>query len=87
MSDKELDSAIEWFGKRTVPMPCARNMYRLAYAALKALKVDQERLEGLSREELVSVIHYLRAANINRGKLIDRLEDENYQLRGGDENV
>lgn len=26
MSDKELDSAIEWFGKRTVPMPGARNM-------------------------------------------------------------
>lgn len=87
MSDKELDSAIEWFGKRTVPMPGARNMYRLAYAALKALKVDQERLEGLSREELVSVIHYLRAANINRGRLIDRLEDENYRLRGGVENV
>ena len=53
---------------------------------LKALKVDRERLEGLSREELVSVIHYLRAANINRGRLIDRLEDENYRLRGGDNN-
>lgn len=55
-------------------------MYGMAYAALKALRVDQEQLEGLSRDELVAVIYYLRAANINRGKLIERLENENYQL-------
>lgn len=85
MTPEELDAAIKWFDKRSVPMPGARNMYRLAYSALKALKIDQERLEGLSRDNLVAVIHYLRAANINRGKLIDRLENENYRLRGGKE--
>lgn len=62
-------------------MPGARKMYGMAYAALKALRVDQEQLEGLSRDDLIAVIHYLRAANVNRGRLIDRLEDENYRLR------
>ena len=56
-------------------------MYGLAYAALKALRVDQEQLEGLSQDDLIAVVHYLRAANINRGRLIDRLEDENYRIR------
>lgn len=65
-------------------MPGARKMYELAYAALKALRVDQEQLEDLSRDDLIATIHYLRAACINRGKLIDRLEDENYQLREKD---
>lgn len=60
-------------------------MYRLAWSALKALKVDQVRLEGLDREGLIAVIHYLRAANINRGHLITQLEDENYRLKGGKE--
>lgn len=62
-------------------MPGARKMYELAYAALKAMRVDQEQLEGLSRDDLIAVVHYLRMANINRGRLIDRLEDENYRLR------
>ena len=62
-------------------MPGARKMYGMAYVALKALRVDQEQLEGLSRDDLIAVVHYLRAANINRGRLIDRLENENYQLR------
>lgn len=81
MTELELDAAIAWFKNRSVPMPGARKMYRLAYAALKALKVDEERLDGLDREGLIAVIHYLRAANINRGKLIDQLESENYDLR------
>lgn len=81
MTELELDAAIAWFKNRSVPMPGARKMYRLAYAALKALKVDEERLDGLDREGLLAVIHYLRAASINRGKLIDQLEDENYDLR------
>lgn len=81
MTELELDAAIAWFKNRSVPMPGARKMYRLAYAALKALKVDEERLDGLDREGLLAVIHYLRAANINRGELIDQLENENYDLR------
>ena len=81
MTPDDLDQAIAWFSVPRPPMPGARKMYELAYAALKALRVDQGELEGLSREELVAVIYYLRAANINRGKLIDRLENENYQLR------
>lgn len=85
MTPEELNAAIEWFDKRNTPMPGARKMYQLAWSALKALKVDQVRLEGLDREGLIAVIHYLRAANINRGHLIDRLEDENYRLKGGKE--
>ena len=79
---EDLDAALAWFGKRSPTMPGAQRMYRAAYAALKALKVDYERLEGLSREELVDVIHYLRWANINRGRLIDELEAENQKLKG-----
>ena len=85
MTPEEVNEAIEWFDKRNTPMPGARKMYRLAWSALKALKVDQVRLEGLDREGLIAVIHYLRAANINRGHLIDQLEDENYRLKGGKE--
>lgn len=81
MTELELDAAINWFKNRSMPMPGARKMYRLAHAAIKALRVDQERLDGLDREGLIAVIHYLRAANINRGSLIDQLEDENYDLR------
>ena len=81
MTELELDSAIAWFGKREPPMPGARKMYRLAYAALKALKVDKEQIDGLDRDGLIAVIHYLRAANANRGLAIDQLEDENYELR------
>lgn len=46
MTPEELNAAIEWFDKRNTPMPGARKMYRLAWSALKALKVDQARLEG-----------------------------------------
>lgn len=81
MTPDDLDQAIAWFGNRRPPMPGARKMYELAYAALKAMRVDQEQLEGLSRDDLIAVVHYLRMANINRGRLIDRLEDENYRLR------
>lgn len=81
MTPDDLDQAIAWFGNRRPPMPGARKMYGMAYAALKALRVDQEQLEGLSRDDLIAVVHYLRAANVNRGRLIDRLEDENYRLR------
>ena len=81
MTPDNLDQAIAWFGNRRPPMPGARKMYGMAYVALKALRVDQEQLEGLSRDDLIAMIHYLRAANVNRGRLIDRLENENYQLR------
>lgn len=81
MAPDDLDQAIAWFGVRRSPMPGARKMYELAYAALKALRVDQEQLECFSRDELIGMIHYLRAANINRGRLIDRLETDNYELR------
>ena len=81
MTELELDAAIAWFGKREPPMPGARKMYRLAYAALKALKVDKEQIDDLDRDGLIAVIYYLRAANANRGLAIDRLEDENYELR------
>lgn len=85
MTPEELNAAIEWFDKRNTPMFGARKMYRLAWSALKALKVDQARLEGLNREGLIAMIHYLRTANINRGYLINQLEDENYRLKGGKE--
>lgn len=81
MTPDDLDQAIAWFDKRDVPMPGARKMYQLAYSALKALRVDQEQLDGLGYFDLIEVIHYLRTANINRGRLIDRLEDENFRLR------
>ena len=45
MTPDNLDQAIAWFGSRRPPMPGARKMYGLAYAALKALRVDQEQLE------------------------------------------
>ena len=81
MTPDDLDQAIAWFDNQRPTMPGARKMYELVYAALKALRVDQEQLEDLSWDDLIATIHYLRAACINRGKLIDRLEDENYQLR------
>lgn len=84
MTPDNLDQAIAWFDNQRPTMPGARKMYELAYAALKALRVDYEQLEDLSRDDLIATIHYLRAACINRGKLIDRLEDENYQLREKD---
>lgn len=87
MTELELDAAIAWFDKPEPPMPGARKMYRLAYAALralkalKALKVDKEALEGLDREQLIGIIQYFRASRIARNLLVDRLEDENYELR------
>ena len=81
MTEQEIDAAIAWFGKREPPMPGARKMYRLAYAALKAIKVDKEALEGLDREQLIGIIHHLRASCISRGELVGQLEDENYELR------
>lgn len=50
------------------------NLYVWDYCPVCGAKMD-----GGSNDDT----HYLRAANINRGKLIDRLEDENYKLRGG----
>ena len=77
-----LDDAIEWFANRNPPMPGARRMYYIAYTALRALRDGRNaRVEEMTREELIAAIHNLRAANINRGRLIDRLEDENYALR------
>lgn len=55
MTPDDLDQAIAWFGNRRPQMPGARKMYGLAYAALKAIKVDQEQLEGLSRDDLIAV--------------------------------
>lgn len=81
MTEQEIDAAIAWFDKQEPPMPGARKMYRLACAALKAIKVDKEALEGLDREQLIGIIHYLRASRIARSLLVDRLEDENYELR------
>lgn len=83
MTPDELDQAIAWFSTRELPMPGARKMYDLAACALKSLQVYQNKLDDLDREELIGIIHYLRAANINRGRLIDRLEDEVYRLKGG----
>ena len=80
MTPDELDQAISWFS-RTPPMPGARKMYGLALQALKALRVDAGRLDELSREELIGLVGNLRAANMARGRLIDRLEDENFELR------
>lgn len=82
MTPDELDQAIAWFSQKP-PMPGARKMYDLASCALKSLQVYQDKLDDLDREELIGVIHYLRAANINRGRLIDRLEDEVYRFKGG----
>ena len=77
-----LDEAIAWFSKRNPPMPGARRMYRIAYSALKALKAySDEQLDGKSRDDLIGIIRYLRAANINRGLLIDELETQNYEMR------
>ena len=77
-----LDEAIEWFEHRNPPMPGARRMYRIAYAALRACKDGSDaRVDEMSRDELIATVYNLRAANINRGKLIDRLENENYKLR------
>ena len=57
-------------------------MYRVAYSALKALKAySDEQLDGKSRDDLIGIIRYLRAANINRGLLIDELETQNYEMR------
>lgn len=81
MTPDELDQAIAWFSTRELPMPGARKMYGLALQALKALRVDAGRLEDLSREELIGLVGNLRAANNARGRLIDRLEDENFELR------
>lgn len=82
MNEIELDAAIAWFGKREPPMVGARKMYRCAYLALKALKVDQDALEdSMTREQLLSTIHRLRASCISRDEMVDRLEDENYELR------
>jgi hypothetical protein len=90
MTEQEIEAAIAWFDKQEPPMPGARKMYRLAYAALRALralkalealKVDKEALEGLDREQLINIIQYLRASRIARNLLVDRLEDENYELR------
>lgn len=64
-------------------MPGARKMYDLAACALKSLQVYQDKLDDLDREELIGIIHYLRAVNINRGRQIARLEDEVYRLKGG----
>lgn len=83
MTPDELDQAIAWFSERALPMPGARKMYDLAVCALKSLQVYQDKLDNLDREELIGVIHYLRAANINRGRLIDQLEDEVYRIKGG----
>ena len=79
---KGLDEALKWFENRNPPMPGARRMYRIAYAALRALKDGSEAgVEKMTRDELIATIHNLRAANINRGRLIDRLENENHELR------
>lgn len=83
MTPDELGQAIAWFSARELTMPGARKMYDLAACALKSLQVYQDKLDDLDREELIGVIHYLRAVNINRGRLIDRLEDEVYRLKGG----
>ena len=82
MTPDELDQAIAWFSKKP-PMPGARKMYGLALQALNALRVDALQVNDLSREELIHMVHALRAANIARGRLIDRLEDEVYRLKGG----
>ena len=82
MTPDELDQAIVWFSKKP-PMPGARKMYGLALQALKALRVDAGRLDDLSREELIGLVGNLRAGNMARGRLIDRLEDEVYRLKGG----
>ena len=80
MTKDELDQAIAWFEKKP-PMPGARKMYELALLAIKAIRVDAEYIDDLTREELVGMIGRLRTTNINRGRLIDRLEDENFELR------
>lgn len=82
MTPDELDQVIAWFSKKP-PMPGARKMYGLALQALKAIRVDAGHVDELSREELIGLVGNLRAANINRGRLIDRLEDEVYRLKGG----
>ena len=82
MTPDELDQAIAWFSKKP-PMPGARKMYGFALLALKAMRVDAGYIDDLTRGELIGMIHYLRAANMARGRLIDRLEDEVYRLNGG----
>lgn len=82
MTPDELDQAIAWF-ERKPPMPGARKMYGLALQALKAIRVDASYIDNVPREELIHMVHSLRAANIARGRLIDRLEDEVYRLKGG----
>lgn len=82
MTPDELDQAIAWFSKKP-PMPGARKMYGFALLALKAMRVDVWDIDDMTRGDLISMIYYLRAANMARGRLIDRLEDEVYRLKGG----
>ena len=77
LTPEDIEAAIKWFSSRKTTMPGARRMYAIALTALQAIRVDNQRLEGLNRRELIEVIHYLRTACINRGKLIDRLEAKN----------
>lgn len=83
MTPDELDQAIALFSTQELPMPGARKMYDLVACALKSLQGYQDKLDDLGRAELIGIIHYLRAAYINQGRLIDRLEDEVYRLKGG----
>lgn len=82
MTPDELDQAIAWFSKKP-PMPGARKMYGFALLALKAMRVDVWDIDDMTRGDLISMIYYLRGANMARGRLIDRLEDEVYRLKGG----
>ena len=80
LTDAELEAAIAWFS-RSVPMPGARRMYGIALSALRALKVDNDQLDGMDRDGLIAVIHYLRAGRDIRDRMLEQTEAEIYELR------
>lgn len=81
--DKEL-AAAKWFSTRHPPGPAAREMYKMAAAALKACAVIGESLsprEEFDNDEeyidyLISVIHGLETIRQRQREMITALEQK-----------